>query len=221
MSSKLNSVSMWVQAVKYWILKTVVKINLDEEDKLRTHGAGSPFDRIKRRKGVKKVKIPTKFINHILSLGFSKNDAPRLYEKKNDWMGINSGGAVFCTRQGCKFQTKLGTNELFEHCRLEHAWRDYPCHHENCKYVAYCGVALNKHKQFHSKSQYFKHDAFRCSKPNCRAGFARLSMLKEHEKIHNNVKLECIFCPYTCVESSKLLLHQRAHFNFRDYECEG
>ena len=77
-----------------------------------------------------------------MSLGFNESDAQRLYEEKADWMGINSGGKILCTQQGCKFFTTFGTEALFEHCRVEHNWRDYPCPEENCKFVAYCSYTL-------------------------------------------------------------------------------
>ena len=50
-------------------------------------------------------------------MGFSDNDAERLYENKDDWMGISTGGKVLCTARGCKFFTKVASDELFEHCR--------------------------------------------------------------------------------------------------------
>merc|ERR1719285_878394 len=55
---------------------------------------------------------------------------------------------------------------------------------------------------------------------NCQAGFLRRSLLKDHENIHDNVQRKCIFCPYTCVRSQTLSMHQRAHFNIRNYKCE-
>ena len=72
-------------------------------------------------------KIPSKFVNHILSLGFNKEDAQRLYEYKDDWLGINSGGSVRCTEKGCKFTTKHQSDALFEHCRSQHEWADFEC----------------------------------------------------------------------------------------------
>ena len=67
--------------------------------------------------------IPSKSIKHILSLGFEKSDAPRLYDQKEDWMGINTGGALFCSQRGCNFVTKLGSEKLFDHCIEEHGWK--------------------------------------------------------------------------------------------------
>ena len=83
------------------------------------------------------VKVPSKFIKHILSLGFEESDAPRLYEQKDDWMGVSSGGKLLCAQRGCNFHTKLSSDELFKHCRIEHHWRDYPCLEDNCQFVAY------------------------------------------------------------------------------------
>ena len=93
----------------------------------------------------KKVKIPSEFIEHILTLGFNKNDAKRLYDQKDDWLGVYTGGQLFCTKYGCQFYTKVNSDELFEHCRNEHNWKDYPCDHINCNYVAYSSLALHHH----------------------------------------------------------------------------
>ena len=59
----------------------------------------------------------------------------QLYESKDDWTGINSGGRVKCTAMGCSFSTKLSSNALLEHVRTVHGWRDFPCTADNCGYV--------------------------------------------------------------------------------------
>ena len=100
----------------------------------------------------KKVKIPSEFIEHILTLGFDKNDAKRLYDQRDDWLGVHTGGQLFCTKYGCQFFTKVNSDELFEHCRNEHKWKDYPCDHVNCNYVAYSSLALHHHGRTMSHS---------------------------------------------------------------------
>ena len=50
--------------------------------------------------------------------------------------------------------------------------------------------------------------------------FRYKSLQRVHENIHDNVLIHCIFCPFTCVEPSKLSNHHRAHFNIRDYKCD-
>ena len=96
-------------------------------------------------KSKKQVKIPSKFIQHILSLGFNEEDSSTLYEHKDDWMGINSGGSLLCAKPDCNFATKIASDDLFEHCRVEHKWKDYPCKEENCNYVAYSSTAFSHH----------------------------------------------------------------------------
>ena len=135
-------------------------------------------------------------------------------------MGLSSGGKVLCAQRGCKFYVKVGSDELFEHCRVEHKWRDYPCHHENCNYVAFSLTCLKKHSRFHS-AHVSTHYEFRCSKPNCPAGFKDRYVKRMHENVHDNIQLKCVFCPFTTVEHTNLSLHQRAHFNIRDHTCEG
>ena len=75
---------------------------------------------VKKRIGKKIVKkeaekkIPKKFIAHIVELGFDAKDASRLYENKDDWLGISSGGLILCTERGCKFSTQLNSDCLIE-----------------------------------------------------------------------------------------------------------
>jgi len=78
------------------------------------------------KKEMKKI-IPTKFISHIVELGFDAKDASRLYENKDDWLGMTRDGRILCTEQQCKFSTPLSSDCLFEHCRTVHDWRDFPC----------------------------------------------------------------------------------------------
>jgi len=166
-----------------------------------------------------KVKIPSIFIEHILSLGFNEKDADKLYENKDDWMGINSGGKLFCTNLGCKFVTTVSSDELFEHCRLKHQWQDHPCAESNCNFVAYNIHALRKHARFHSDNAV-KNYQHQCRRANCTTSFYKLLLREFHENIHDNILIKCIFCPYTCVKPEQLVNHHRRHFNFRDYKCD-
>ena len=167
----------------------------------------------------KKKRVPAEFVQQVLSLGFNKDDAPRLYEDKANWMGISSGGKVLCTIRGCKFQTPIASDELFEHCRVKHQWKDYPCPEDNCKYIAYCIMALKRHSFFHSNPPTTQYQ-FHCSKNNCNWTFGDQWNLQRHENTHDNILLKCIYCPYTCVRETSFLMHQREHFNIRDYKCE-
>ena len=84
-----------------------------------------------------KKEVPKEFIAHIVKLGFDAKDAPRLYKTKHDWLGMSSGGRVFCSVRGCNFSSRLSSDVLFEHCRTVHDWRDRPCPHGSCAYVAF------------------------------------------------------------------------------------
>ena len=44
-----------------------------------------------KKSKVKNEVIPKAFIDHIKSLGFMENDAPVLYQNKDDWMGLSTG----------------------------------------------------------------------------------------------------------------------------------
>ena len=45
-----------------------------------------------RKSLVKKEVIPKAFIDHIRKLGFRDSDAQVLYENKDDWIGMSTGG---------------------------------------------------------------------------------------------------------------------------------
>ena len=201
---------IWVK--KYFLsFYNFSKFNPEKPKKRRLEGSNQNATK-------KKVKVPSEFITHISSLGFGKEDASRLYNQKDDWMGISTGGKLSCVVRGCSFYTKVSSDELFEHCRVKHQWKDYPCKEDNCSFVAYCSKAFNLHSKLHS-AVHSNNFEFRCSHPNCNASFDRRLKLKDHENLHANVKLKCVFCPYTCARAQELAYHQRAHFNIRDFKC--
>ena len=125
---------------------TKYKVKCFDENYQNTNTKVEPKRRkTDRHEKIKKVEVPLEFIEHILTLGFDKNDAPRLYDQKDDWMSIHTGGQLFCTKYGCQFYTKVNSDALFEHCRKEHGWKDYPCGYDNCSFVAYSSLALHHH----------------------------------------------------------------------------
>merc|ERR1711892_1275932 len=103
--------------------KLSFEINLDEDDSETSRFAvkcdnQNKFKKSKDEKKTeineqKKKVIPKKFIAHILELGFAVKDAARLYESKNDWLGMSSGGRVHCSVKGCLFSTKLSSDCMF------------------------------------------------------------------------------------------------------------
>ena len=108
-----------------------------------------------------------------MSLGFNEEDAKRLYEQKDDWMGIGTGGKLLCASIGCKFYTDVASEELFEHSRNVHQWKDCPCEASNCNYVAYSNTALKFHSaRFHSNAAPTNYPN-RCRKENCGASFSQ------------------------------------------------
>merc|ERR1711935_1131095 len=141
--------------------KLSFEISLDQDDEVMNHPT-IKFGKKKRTTKSKNVnenetskqtkkKIPKKFITHIVELGFNAEDAARLYESKEDWLGMSSGGQVLCAQRGCKFSTPLSSDALFEHCRTVHEWRDYPCPQDNCEFIAYSKTCIKSHlTQFHS-----------------------------------------------------------------------
>merc|ERR1711935_845968 len=168
----------------------------------------------------KKV-IPKKFIAHILELGFEANDATRLYQSKNDWLGMRSGGQVQCSVMGCLFSTQLRSDCMFEHCRTVHGWRDYPCSHDNCEYVAYSNRSFKTHlSKFHSPYKTHSGQFFSCQRAECKASFPSNGDLVRHQRIHDNVVFQCVFCPYGNARDLALSIHHRMHFNNREFVCD-
>ena len=168
----------------------------------------------------KKV-ISSKFISHIVNLGFDEKDAAKLYETKEDWLGMSSGGRVLCIEQGCKFSTPMSSDCMFQHCRTVHNWRDYPCTHDNCNYVAFSKRSFKSHlSKFHSPYQTHNGNYYSCQVPNCRAAFRSNHELIRHERVHNNDVCRCVFCPYVSAQHLSLTWHQRIHFNTREFVCD-
>ena len=210
--------------VSFWRVKIKINIDDEEDSKVRAVQVDQKIHFKKRKreslsfeKTKRKKKIPTEFIQHILSLGFSEKDADRLYQEKDNWSAVSTGGRILCAKTGCKFYTSIASDELFEHCRSKHLWGDYPCPEENCSFVAYSETALKKHVVFHSQPPT-SHRDYPCSMANCKASFPGKYGLQRHLNVHNNIQLNCIFCPFTTGEPDKLLIHQRSHFNIRDYQ---
>merc|ERR1712242_102264 len=92
---------------------------------------------------------------------------------------------------GWEFFTKVASDELFKHCRVEHKWGDYPCPESNCEYIAYCRTTLNKHARFHFTPKP-KTSEFHCSKPGCKQSFKDICQKRIHEYIHDNVLTKCV-----------------------------
>ena len=72
------------------------QINIDEQDSKSRFIKTEAVKKTRKRKHESSVKrkknVPVEFIQHIMSLGFDENDAPRLYEEKENWLSISSGG---------------------------------------------------------------------------------------------------------------------------------
>jgi len=165
--------------------------------------------------------IPKEFIAHVIKLGFTAKDAARLYDSKDDWLGMSKGGRILCAQRNCKFSIPMSSDALFEHCRTVHAWRDYPCTHDNCEFVAYSKTSFKSHQaQFHSPYRTHNGNYLSCPRPRCKAAFKDNWSLSQHERVHSNDVYKCIFCPYVNALQQHMIEHQRVHFNTRDYVCD-
>ena len=69
---------------------------MDEEDSKARIIKTETTKKTRKRKLESSVRqkrnVPVEFIQHILSLGFDEINAPRLYEEKENWLSISSGG---------------------------------------------------------------------------------------------------------------------------------
>lgn len=203
--------------------KLSFEINLEDDDVISrapTKVKSSSKKHVTKKTNEKKEKLSTQFISHIVKLGFDEKDASRLFETKEDWLGMTHAGCVLCSEKGCKFSTPLSSDCMFEHCRSIHGWRDYPCTHDNCKFVAYSKWSFNVHlAKFHSPYKTHSENFFSCQRPNCKATFPTNSQLLRHERIHDNQVFRCVFCPYVSTRPAHLIDHQRMHFETRDFSC--
>jgi len=210
--------------------KLSFEISLDEIDEVMKHPAMNAElkERIKKPKNgknnatIKQTKkvIPKKFIAHIVKLGFNATDAARLYESKDDWLGLSGGDRILCTQKGCKFTTTLSGDFMFEHCRSVHGWRDYPCTHDNCDFIAYSSTSQKSHvAKFHSPYRTHNGNYYSCPRPKCTSAFTSNAKLIVHERTHSNDLFRCVFCSYGNAHQHHLFAHQRSHFNTRNYKC--
>ena len=86
-----------------WPKFTFFQISFDEDVHIRSK-TDIPLHVAKKRPRAEKQqkKVPSKFIQHIVGLGFDEKDAPRLYANKKDWTGVAGDSKILCTAQGCK-----------------------------------------------------------------------------------------------------------------------
>ena len=169
---------------------------------------------------VKQRRLPRKFVEHILALGFDKSDAVLLYENKDDWMGIELGQKIKCAEAGCKFMAELAANCLVAHCSEKHDWRDYPCHYKNCNWVSYSSTSFKRHVSKFHEEKHATHYEHKCDYANCFASFDRRAKVKLHAKIHQNIAFGCQFCTYRNSARKALVDHMANHFENRSFMCE-
>ena len=87
--------------------------------------------------------------------------------------------------------------------------------------VAYSARNLAQHlAQFHSPYQTYASRLFTCSRSGCKATFQFKFHKTAHERVHDNNLFRCVMCPYGTAQYDKLLIHQRLHFNARDFACD-
>lgn len=218
-------------------------MNFDNEDMVTktTISKVLPPKKVKTSEVKRVKKIPTAFIDHIRSLGFTETDADVLYENKDDWMGMSTGwlkififvntlepkanlfkeSKVCCTSNKCTFETYSSLNCLVEHCKTAHKWTEIPCSFDNCHFVAYNSQSYQAHlSKFHTTHRTYVSHAFPCTWKNCNSGFTDASKLDRHMKIHTNDLIQCVFCPYRTTQYVILKHHYRFHFNMYDSKCD-
>ena len=173
----------------------------------------------KVKKTIKAKEIPKKFLNHVLALGFQAEDAPLLYEHKEQWVGVALDSKIKCPQQGCKYETEMYQNCLVDHCRKVHGWRDYPCNYENCNWVAHSSLSYKSHTSFFHERHKNKYNSWKCEFPGCEASFENQALLKRHTDVHNDVSFDCHFCPYRNSQQSNYKGHMFSHFE-KTFNCD-
>ena len=62
--------------------------------------------------------------------------------------------------------------------------------------------------------------SIKCPFKNCDATFERDGLLQRHVHIHENIKYECQFCPYSTAQKTNLMSHYRSHYGVREFKCD-
>ena len=181
--------------------------------------ANKKNDGIKKETEKRKIDIPSNFIKKIKKLGMKVEDAEILFKSKIDWAAVYSENKIYCAEPGCDFFTKIENDELTNHLKSVHKYRDYPCEEDYCDFVAVSQKHLNYHRKMHTMR--FDTDFwFKCLKPNCKTTFRNQPDLDRHMRIHNNDVDICQFCPYPYVLSNNYADHLNKHFRMNDYTCD-
>ena len=86
---------------------------------------------------------------------------------------------------------------------------------------AYSTRNLAQHlAQFHSPYKTYVSAQYSCSRLGCKATFQWNVYKIAHERVHDNNLYRCVLCPYGNAQYDKLVIHQRTHFNTRDFVCD-
>jgi len=160
-------------------------------------------------------------MKHVLALGFQEEDAPLLYENKEQWVGVQLDSKLKCVQQGCKFETDMFPSCLDEHCQTIHGWKEYPCKQPNCNWVSYSSTSYKIHlNNFHQPWRKIKIFPWKCEITGCDASFDRKFLLRLHMNVHENISYDCQFCPYRCATKNNFFNHLNSHFENRSFKCE-
>jgi len=166
-------------------------------------------------------KIPEGFLTLLDELALDRKDAEVLYKNKDQWKFVKSDRKIFCTEQGCKFETTMATDCLKQHCITAHNWKVYPCPYDYCKYEAYCQrnykIHINSHKRANDGKDGSIENA--CDRGNCGKRFQKWQDLQLHLKMHDNILIKCPFCPWGGVQIYNRDQHFNSHFGVRPYPC--
>jgi len=174
----------------------------------------------KRQDGEEEEKIPEGFLTLLDELALDRKDAEVLYKNKEQWKFVKSDRKIFCTEQGCKFETTMATDCLAQHCITAHDWRVYPCPYDYCKFEAYSPRSYKTHTASHKQARAgqkcgsIEHVCDRCGKR-----FPMAALLQTHIKLHDNILCRCHFCPWTGVRFVERVHHLNAHFRIQPYAC--
>ncbi|KAK7077487.1 Zinc finger, C2H2 type, partial [Halocaridina rubra] len=115
-----------------------------------------------------------------------------------------------CMVENCSAAFKT-SSDLRRHERLHTGIKPYKC--EDCDYAS----AIKSNLTVHIRLNHFQGAKFGCLKCEFQGNSRR--QLKEHEKFHSNVLLQCELCEHVSTSTTSLRQHMLIHSQEKPFQC--
>ena len=109
---------------------------------------------------------------------------------------------------------------FYDHCVNQHAWGQFPCTNENCKFVSYSQFCLKGHTRMHTTESIARKITHTCTRKNCEKKFGCMAKLELHLKIHDNDVIKCFYCQWAGTEFKEYSIHMNTHFRIKTQKCQ-